>query len=208
MTGKIQVVKDSVKIPTPAQVTSSGQAALTQLAGKLNGAATALQTGTIPGLVPTAVPDQVIAGSGDPNIQNAQINQFGPPNISVPVGGSVTWLIVGPHTISFNAPASAEVVLAKAPDGSAHVNPQTAAPAGGPGQPPPPTTSGPPPTGPPPPPTVVNAGSWDGTGFHSSGIFLSFPPDLYAYKLSFTKAGSYAYQCLIHPGMKGTVKVG
>jgi plastocyanin len=72
MTGKIQVVKDSVKIPTPAQVTSSGQAALTQLAGKLNGAATALQTGTIPGLVPTAVPDQVIAGSGDPNIQNAR----------------------------------------------------------------------------------------------------------------------------------------
>jgi Plastocyanin len=54
----------------------------------------------------------------------------------------------------------------------------------------------------------VDAGSWDGAGLRNSGLFLSFPPQLLAYKMTFSKAGSYPYVCTIHPEMKGTIKVG
>ncbi len=74
--------------------------------------------------------------------------------------------------------------------------------------PPPAGGNGPPPSGPPPPPAIADAGTWDGTGFHSSGLVLSFPPALSGYKLTFTKAGTYSYRCLIHDNMEGTVKVG
>jgi len=42
---------------------------------------------------------------------------------------------------------------------------------------------------------------------NSSGLILSFPPVLTAYKVRFTRAGTYPYECLIHPGMAGTVVV-
>ena len=55
----------------------------------------------------------------------------------------------------------------------------------------------------------MDAGTWDGTGFLSSGIIVSFPPaPLYQYKVTFSKAGTYKYVCLIHTDMQGTVKVG
>jgi hypothetical protein len=61
-----------------------------------------------------------------------------------------------------------------------------------------------------PPPKEVDGGSWNGSGFYNTGLYLSFPaPDqFFSYKLKFTKAGTYSYACLIHPGMEGTVKVG
>jgi plastocyanin len=210
MTGKITVAGPGTKIPTPDEVTKVGKDQFKQLSEKLVPAATALKTGTAPPLVTSAAPGSVLAGSGSnaPDAQAALLTEFGPKDVSVPVGGAVTWTVIGPHTISFNAPEDARVLIAKAPDGSVHLNPKAAAPQGGPGAPPPSPGSGPPPTGPPPPPKVVDAGSWDGTGFRSSGLVLSFPPDLVAYKLSFSKAGTYSYVCLIHPDMKGTVKVG
>ena len=70
-----------------------------------------------------------------------------------------------------------------------------------------PQPPGPPPNGP-PTVKVTDAGSWDGTGFHNTGLVLSFPPQLGAYKLTFTKPGTYQYKCLIHVDMLGTVKVG
>jgi plastocyanin len=55
---------------------------------------------------------------------------------------------------------------------------------------------------------VTDGGSFDGTGFRSTGLVLSFPPSLLGYKMTFTKAGTYGYVCLIHPGMTGSVVVG
>jgi plastocyanin len=56
-------------------------------------------------------------------------------------------------------------------------------------------------TGPP-----AGGSTYDGTGFVSSGIVQPVPPQN-TYTLTFTKAGTFPYVCLIHPGMAGTVVV-
>ena len=61
---------------------------------------------------------------------------------------------------------------------------------------------------PPGPPDLAPAGgtSVDGSSFVSSGIFPPIPGK--GYTLTFPKAGTYNYQCLIHPvSMKGSVVV-
>ena len=51
----------------------------------------------------------------------------------------------------------------------------------------------------------VDGGTYDGTGFFSSGLISSEP---YAeYSLRFSKPGTYKYACLLHPPMVGTVVV-
>ena len=48
--------------------------------------------------------------------------------------------------------------------------------------------------------------TFDGTTFTSSGI--KFPaPGQDTYSLTFPTAGTYAFHCLIHPGMEGTLTV-
>ena len=58
-----------------------------------------------------------------------------------------------------------------------------------------------------PPPMLVDGGEWDGEEYYNSGLFVSFPPNLMAFSLTFTEPGTYPYQCLIHPGMTGSVTV-
>jgi plastocyanin len=195
MTGTITVVDPSTAVKTPDEVTADGQAQLDALATPLAAAAEAAQ----------AQPDgQALAGVLDPNVQNGLVASFAPSTASVPVGGSLTWTILGPHTISFNSPQDAVDPRVEAPDGTVHANAKVFTPAGGPGQPPPP--AGPP--DPSAPPTLIDAGTWDGTSYLSSGAVISFPPQLYQYKVTFSKAGTYTYVCQIHPDMQGTVKVG
>ena len=116
----------------------------------------------------------------------------------------MTWTVLGPHTISFDAPEDANQARVVAPDGSVHINAKAFVPANSPGQPPPPEGEAPPPG----PPILIDGGMWDGEGFISSGIILSFPPQLFQYRLTFATAGTYKFQCLIHPDMEGTVRVG
>jgi plastocyanin len=195
MTGTVTVVDPSTAVKTPDEVTAEGQTELDAVAQPLAAAAEAAQT----------QPDgQALAGVFDPNVQVGQPTIFAPSTTSIPVGGSVTWTILGPHTISFNSPQDAIGPRIEAPDGTIHVNAKIFTPAGGPGQPPPP--SGPP--DPSAPPTLIDAGTWDGTAYLSSGAILSFPPQLYQYKVTFSTAGTYKYICQIHVDMQGTVKVG
>ncbi len=53
--------------------------------------------------------------------------------------------------------------------------------------------------------------TYDGSGFVNSGLlFLRVPPGSQkppTYSLTFTKPGTYEYDCLLHPGMDGTVTV-
>lgn len=232
MQGKITVVDSEQAIPSEAD----NQAAAAQQLEKPIAALT-------PGIeaAQSAPPDKAVAGVISEEAQEASGNVFGAKELSVPVNGSVTWTLLGPHTISFNTPEDAKVVIAKAPDGLVHLNPKAFTPEGG-GVPQP---QGPPgggggettsttaaagntstsarattttttaststsaAGGGPPAPTEIDGGSFAGTGFYNTGIYFSFPPtDLFSYKLSFTKAGTYPYVCLIHPGMEGTVKVG
>lgn len=201
MTGQIVVVDKSQSVPSPAQQAATGQQDLVSQTAVLQPAATALATGKNPELtkLPSG-PKIVLAGSGIQESPNA-IDQFGPSNVTATAGSTISWIVLGPHTVSFNAPTDAQGIHTP---GSNQINEKAVTAVGGPGQ-----TSYPnvPPNGPPPAPTVINGGSFDGNGFHSSGIIFSFPPALLEYQLKFTTKGTFSYQCLVHNGMKGTVTI-
>lgn len=216
MTAKVVVVPRSTAIPSAAAQEATGRAQLTAIENQLQPAVVAGRQGKIP--VPgVSAPgtNVVLAGSGSPAVMNAGIDEFGPKDIHVPVGGSVTWYFLGDHTVTFGSSPANNDVRQVAPDGTVHLNAAAGAPAGGPGEPPPPPGqgNGPPSGNPSAPPTfnVVASSTWDGTGLHSSGLFVnSFgpPAPIEGYKVTFTKAGTYTYICTIHDHMKGTVTVG
>jgi plastocyanin len=52
---------------------------------------------------------------------------------------------------------------------------------------------------------VKSGVSYDGTGFIHSGFITPDPTS--SFTIKFTKAGSYQFICMIHPGMAGTVTV-
>lgn len=54
--------------------------------------------------------------------------------------------------------------------------------------------------------TPAGGSTYDGTGFVNSGIVPPVPGHN-TYSLTFTKAGTFPYVCLLHPGMVGTVIV-
>jgi plastocyanin len=135
------------------------------------------------------------------------IFDFIPKTIRAKVGEKVSWVLLGPHTVSFDVPRYLPFVEVKS-DGSVVSNEKTIAPAGGspPLPEPPPDVEGQAPESEgPPEPLIIDGGSWDGSGFFSSGLIDAFP--FAAYRLTFTRAGSYKYACLIHPKMVGTVEV-
>ena len=208
MIGKIEVVDSGTSIPSPAAQAATGDKEKAALEAKLAPALKQLRQGKPP--IPITLPgtNPVLAGSGSPD-QNveASISEYGPSKISIPVGGSVTWWLIGAHSITFNADKSNDDIRTEAPDGTVHLNAKALAPANSPGEP-----SKPPAGGSPTKPkfVVVAQKSWDGKGFLNSGIFLnSFgPPVIEGYKLTFTKAGTYKYLCTVHDDMKGTVVVG
>ena len=114
----------------------------------------------------------MLAGSGSQNAQEAEITEFGPKKISIPVGGSVTWSIIGPHSLTFNSDKTNNDIRTVAPDGTVHINPKAIAPSNAPGEPPP-SNSGPANGSSNGPPTfkVVATKTWDGTGFLNTGVF-------------------------------------
>ncbi len=190
MQGSIKVVDSATTVPSPSEAAATGESERQQLLDKLAPAISALSKATA---------STALAGNGSEDVQEAQVDAFGPKNISIPVGGSVTWTMFGDHTIAFNAPADAQKLRQAAPDGSVHVNVKGASPAGGPGADPNADPSKAPP--------LIDGGKWDGSGFRASGLFLSFPPQQQKFKLTFTKAGTYKYICQVHEDMAGTVNV-
>ena len=147
-------------------------------------------TGNFSGLV-----DERVDGS---------LNEFVPETIEAEVGEPVTWLIFGPHSISFDVPEYFPI-YEELEDGTVRANEEVFPPAGG--APEVPEAEGPP--GPPetaaPEPLIVDGGTWDGSGFWSSGVLFTAP--YVQYTLRFSAPGSYRYACLIHPPMVGTVTV-
>jgi plastocyanin len=109
---------------------------------------------------------------------DVQLNEFAPNAVSVNVGDTVTW--------SLDSTEFHNVIFtsgAPAPDfvtggpDGVFLNPVGAVPSGGP--------------------------SYDGSGIVSSGLLNKGQK----FSLTFTKAGTYAYLCSIHPGMTGSVRV-
>lgn len=193
MAGTITVVDDGAEVLAPEAVSEQAVARIDEAAGQISVAIEAAAGNP---------PDQALAGVLTESVMNGLGIVFVPEDVTVQAGEAVTWTVLGPHTVSFNASEEAIGPRVVAPDGTIHVNAPALMPAGGPGQEPP--------TGPPDPdapPVLIDAGEWDGTGFLSSGVILSFPPALAQYRVTFTEPGTYPYNCLIHPDMRGTVTV-
>lgn len=209
MSGQLTVVAADESAPTPEEVAATADEQLQAVIDNTQTALDAQPQGTLPGFeeVLPQGPDKVLAGGFVQGDVPVDILQFGPDEVEITAGESVTWTVLGFHTISFNAPQDATPPIIQGEDGLPTENPLAFAPQGGAaGAPPPPEGQGPPPEGP-PQVTVVDGGEWDGSGFFSSGILPSFPPALLGYEITFTTPGTYAYVCLIHPDMEGTVNV-
>lgn len=137
---------------------------------------------------------------------NGLLNEFVPSEVKARVGERVTWTFVSGHTLSFNVPEYFPVFTI-AEDGTTTFNPQAQDPVGWPGPPQPDEEEG---GGHeelgegPPPPAHVDAGTWDGTGFRSTGLSFN---DEDTFSVTFTRPGTYIYACLIHPKMVGTLVV-
>ena len=205
MSGKIVVVPASTAVASPAAQYAGGVKTLAAIEAKLAPAVALERQGKPPIPHLTLAPNSILAGSGANGV-SGEITEFGPKVFKVPVGGSVTWWLIGPHSITFNSSKANNDIRLVAPDGSVHANPKAFGPAGGPGEPSTPPKGGKSPVS----FVTVASQSWNGQGFHNSGVFgNSFgPPVIEGYKLTFTRKGTYNYLCTVHDNMKGTIVVG
>ena len=123
------------------------------------------------------------------------LNEFIPETIETPVGEPVTWIMFGPHSISFDVPEYFPI-YERLEDGTIRANEDIYLPAGGAPEPEESDSLE---------PIIIDGGTWDGSGFWSSGVLYS---DAFVqYTLRFSTPGTYRYACLIHPPMVGTVTV-
>jgi plastocyanin len=142
----------------------------------------------------------VAVGASQRPAAKADFDQYFPSTLTIHVGDTVRWTFNGFHTVSFLAAGQPRPPLA-VPDLShpvtgklgangmpfwfngrpnIDVNPQVAFP--------------------------TPDSTYDGTGYRNSGVPLP-PGSKFSYSLTFTKAGTFHYTCLIHLGMDGTVEV-
>jgi plastocyanin len=119
----------------------------------------------------------VIVGGQTPDI-SVYANGFFPRELTIHTGDTVGFQFVGFHNVSFLSGAAAPPLAIKGSNGY-EGNPQVFFPAG--------------------------TSTYDGTGFHGSGIPPAGKP--FIYSLTFTKAGRYEYACTLHPGMTGFINV-
>jgi len=124
----------------------------------------------------------VIAGGATKDIAVVS-NAFHPRTIEIAVGDAVTWQFQGFHNVAFLGGQDAPPLTLQEGD-KTYVNPQVVFPAGG--------------------------KTYDGAGYQNSGL----PPEdpkaaaKFGYSLTFIKAGTYPYMCIVHgPAMSGTVVV-
>ena len=187
MISTIEVVAEDTELPSADDVAEEGQTQEDEFVEALVSAKERAEGETTAGTI--------AAGGGDESVRAALLAEFLPAEAQVKAGDQITWNIIGPHTISFNAPEDARTLMVEDDDGLFHLAEKAVSPAGY--EPPPPPEGEP--EGPPPP---VDGGTWDGTGFFSSG--LQFGP---SFLLKITRPGTYEYVCLIHPDMEGTLTV-
>ena len=126
--------------------------------------------------------------------RHGSVNQFVPETLTVGVGEQVTWTFTGRHTISFNVPDFFPIFTID-DDGRVEMSPDAYQPVGFAGRPPDLPADG---------VADVDAGSWDGEGFRSSGLAWN-PGDRFS--LAFSRPGTYLMACLVHPAMVGRVEV-
>jgi plastocyanin len=126
---------------------------------------------------PMAWKVQVGADSPDHGIQ---AQDFFPHTITIDAGDTIAWTMSAEfaHTVSFRSGAQPPGIALPQKDGRLEFNPLIALPQGG--------------------------RTYGGRGVVSSGFLEGRGK---TYTLTFTTPGQYRYDCLIHPGMSGTVIV-
>lgn len=200
--GTITVVEADEEIPSQADVARQARAEIEEMAQPVRAAFRQVAEADGAAEVMGQTVPKPIAGFWDDTVGHVTVNEFVPRRIQVEAGDAVTWHFVGLHTVSFDVPEYfAQLTVDE--DGTVTLSPDAVEAVNSPGAPPEPEgeEGGPPPEGP-PEPVVVDAGEWDGAGFISSGVFWEN-----AYRLTFTRPGTYPYACLIHPQMVGEVVV-
>lgn len=123
---------------------------------------------------------KVLIGGETPD-HAIQVNDYFPRTITVNEGDSITWTkaTLQPHTVHFLSGAKPPAIGLPQGDGRVLFNPLVRNPQGGP--------------------------TYDGTGIAASGWLVEEKG--LQYSLTFTRAGTYKYLCILHPGMSGTVVV-
>jgi len=148
-------------------------------------------TGGIAGAQSTAQTWEVQVGGGvepKPPVSFEPM-AYGPDPLTIHVGDKVVWAPVLGHTVTFlgSKPAPALILPGSAP-GELMAGPGFASIG-----------------------VTLGAGglsaSYDGTNQLSSGDLSQVPNATPVMTITFTKAGTYAYLCLFHQGMRGTVEV-
>lgn len=141
-------------------------------------------------------------GLFSPKAEHAAINEFVPKTLNVKANAPIAWKMMGAdHTVSFGVPPYFPPVEFLE-DGTVRLNPKLEPAAGG-ARPVPKREGG---DGPPSAAQQkVDGGTYDGTGFWSSGLIGAQPYLEYTMRIS--KPGTYRVACLIHPAMVGNVVV-
>jgi len=122
----------------------------------------------------------LLAGGGTPDL-TVFLNAFYPRRVQIAVGDTVTWQVFSFHNIAFTS-GERPPMFEIQEGGKTYVNPAVAFPAGG--------------------------KTYDGTGYVNSGVPQD-PSKPWTHSLTFTKAGTYSYLCIIHgPSMGGEIVVG
>lgn len=192
MRGTLEILEKGAALPNVGDYDEAGNRAAERIGNEL--AEPAAHAAFV------AKADDAVAGAGTPGVAG-QLTTFGRKVYDVPVGGSVSWSVYGMHTITFDAPDGDNDLLERR-DGRVRLNRSVWRATGSPPLPPEAQSL----RASPGQPVVVDGGSFDGRGPYHSGVLRSLGS--VAYRLTFPKAGTYSYACLIHPVMAGKVRVG
>ena len=188
MRGTVRVLGKRAKPATPAAIAKLANAQLENVVGDLRQLAT-----TKP-----AQPLSVSVGAGARS--GAEITSFFPEQLTVHVGDTVTFVQNDPtdiHTVTFGPesytlPIEQNLFQQLGSPPQPFFNPLAALPSE-----------------PPPPSPVSYDGTNHGNGFVTSGVLdpPGSPKGPGQFVVTFTKAGTYRYECVIHPDMDGTIVV-
>lgn len=133
--------------------------------------------------------------AGIENNARVSVLEFVPRRLTTKVNEPITWTVMGRHTISFDVPPYAPIIEFRTRD--IRYNPVVMDRAGGAPAPPDEDQDGNVPD--------YDAGTYDGTGFWSTGLVGS--DSFMKLTLRISKPGTYPYACLVHPKMIGQIVV-
>jgi plastocyanin len=196
MGGYLRVKPANQKIVSGSELNRKARAELDEITKALTKANRDSLAGK-PDIPPNAPKYDILAGGfGQAGIASGAVDQYYPKQFTAKVGQKVTWLLMG-HTVSFKVPKygpqvridpkTHEVVLNEQAYNAVGVTIPSATEGEGD------TEQYSP---------AVDAGSYDGSKFISSGVQFGLP-----FSMTFTKPGTYQYACTIHPRQVGTLIV-